>query len=287
VVLFEATQVRELLLIFPNTFEYFFIFYELVRVRWNPRRMDAQLLIGAAAFIWVFIKLPQEWWIHVAQLDLSDTLKRLLGGTPASDWAELIVANLALILAVAALAIALLALAVWYITHRLPPADRPLTLDADAEDRAVDPARLTTVLEVMQARYVDRDLFEKVALVSLVAVIFVQGLGFDASPIEVGIAVALIALANTAVSEWLARRGVIFRSRPFARHFLAMTALNFAIFVVLAFLSPASADAASAGFLLALLTLIVTLYDRYRPEFLARFPSELRERAEGQANGAP
>jgi hypothetical protein len=243
--------------------------------------MSAGLLVGAAAFIWIFIKLPQEWWIHVAQLDLSDTLKGLLGGTPQSDWGELIAANIGLVLAVALAAVGLLVLAYWVITRRLPPADRPITLDADEPDRAVDTGRLRQVLEVMQSRYLDRDLLEKVALVSLVAVIFVQGLGFDASPVEVGIAVALIALANTAVSEWLARRGVIFRSRPFARHFLAMTALNFAIFVVLAFLSPASADAASAGFLLALLTLIVTLYDRYRPEFLARFPSELRKRAEG------
>src|SRR5918994_7413852 len=38
VALFEATGVRELMVIFPNTFEYFFIFYEAVRVRWDPRR---------------------------------------------------------------------------------------------------------------------------------------------------------------------------------------------------------------------------------------------------------
>src|SRR5688572_8080337 len=39
--LFELTQVRALLLLFPNTFEYFFLFYEGVRLRWNPRRMSA------------------------------------------------------------------------------------------------------------------------------------------------------------------------------------------------------------------------------------------------------
>ena len=31
VVLFELTQLRSLLLIFPNTFEYFFIWYETLR----------------------------------------------------------------------------------------------------------------------------------------------------------------------------------------------------------------------------------------------------------------
>ena len=33
VILFEITQVRAILFIFPNTFEYFFIFVEAVRLR--------------------------------------------------------------------------------------------------------------------------------------------------------------------------------------------------------------------------------------------------------------
>jgi hypothetical protein len=66
VLIFEYTQNRTVLLIFPNTFEYFFIFYEAVRLRWNPRRMSRHLVLGAAAAIWIFIKLPQEYWIHVA-----------------------------------------------------------------------------------------------------------------------------------------------------------------------------------------------------------------------------
>ena len=37
VMAFEITGVRTLLLIFPNTFEYFFIAYEAVRLRWDPR----------------------------------------------------------------------------------------------------------------------------------------------------------------------------------------------------------------------------------------------------------
>ena len=34
--------------------------------------MSATALVGMAAFIWIFIKLPQEWWIHVAQLDFTE-----------------------------------------------------------------------------------------------------------------------------------------------------------------------------------------------------------------------
>src|SRR5205809_575081 len=72
VLAFELFQKRWLLLVFPNTFEYFFIFYEAVRLWWNPRRMSRHLVIGVAAAIWIFIKLPQEYWIHVAQLDVTE-----------------------------------------------------------------------------------------------------------------------------------------------------------------------------------------------------------------------
>ena len=43
VVAFELTQIRALLLVFPNTFEYFFDAYEAVRIRWDPRRMSRRL----------------------------------------------------------------------------------------------------------------------------------------------------------------------------------------------------------------------------------------------------
>ena len=72
VTLFELFHHRWLLLVFPNTFEYFFIAYEAVRTRWNPLRLTATALVTMAAVIWVFIKLPQEWWIHIAQLDFTD-----------------------------------------------------------------------------------------------------------------------------------------------------------------------------------------------------------------------
>ena len=72
---FELTQVRALLLIFPNTFEYFFIAYEAVRSRWSTAAVPARAGgVTAAALIWVFVKLPQEYWIHVAQLDVTDIL---------------------------------------------------------------------------------------------------------------------------------------------------------------------------------------------------------------------
>ena len=79
VTLFELTHHRWLLLVFPNTFEYFFDVYEAIRTKWNPLRLTATALVGIAAFIWIFIKLPQEWWIHVAQLDFTEFMRRLPG----------------------------------------------------------------------------------------------------------------------------------------------------------------------------------------------------------------
>ena len=69
VVAFEVSQWRALLLVFANTFEYYFIAYEAQRLRWNPLRWGLKWWIGVAAFIWVVVKLPQEWWIHIAQRD--------------------------------------------------------------------------------------------------------------------------------------------------------------------------------------------------------------------------
>ena len=64
-------------MIFPNTFEYFFIFYEAVRLRWDPKRMSKTVVIGAAAFIWIFIKLP-----HLIFLSARWILRRL----PPANW---------------------------------------------------------------------------------------------------------------------------------------------------------------------------------------------------------
>jgi hypothetical protein len=122
----------------------------------------------------------------------------------------------------------------------------------------------------MRDRFFDRELSEKVVLLSLVAIVFVQGLQFDATIVEVAVTVTLVILANTAVSEWLARRGHIWTAQRFLSHFLRVGVLNFAIFLVLAWLLE-EGNLLRSGFFLVLLTLIVTMYDRYRPEYIARF----------------
>ncbi|HKO33916.1 MAG TPA: hypothetical protein VJY85_09235 [Candidatus Limnocylindria bacterium] len=273
VVLFELTQLRWVLLVFPNTFEYFFDFYEGVRTRWDPRRMSRSLLIGGAAFIWIFIKLPQEWWIHVAQLDMTDFIKEEVFGVPAeSTWTEAITANPTVVL-VAAILVALLAvLGWWLLTRRLPAADRPFTLDADSQQPAVDKVAIRRRRERMAETFLDRELIEKVVLVSFVSVIFGQMLpGNDGSPLGIAIGVGLVILVNTTVSEWFIRRGR--RWGTVVRQFGLMLALNVVIVgvagIVLRLLSAEPFQHALVFVLL--LTLIVTLYDRYRPVHLTRF----------------
>src|SRR6185437_9199385 len=74
VVAFELFSSRAMLLVFANTFEFFFIAYEGLRTRWDPERWWGRFWLYVAGGIWVFIKLPQEYWIHVAKLDFTDTV---------------------------------------------------------------------------------------------------------------------------------------------------------------------------------------------------------------------
>ena len=113
VVLFEATQLRPLLFIFTNAFEYFFIFYEVVRLRWDPRGMSKRLVIGAVAFIWIFIKLPQEYILHIAQADTTVWTDAFLEALRTSFWVKVAVVVL----------VVLVVVFIRWLLRRLPPAD--------------------------------------------------------------------------------------------------------------------------------------------------------------------
>jgi hypothetical protein len=272
VVAFELTQVRALLLVFPNTFEYFFDFYEAVRVRWDPRRMARRLLIAAAAAIWVFIKLPQEWWIHVAQLDMTDFLKESVFGVPTdASWGEAVANNPSIVVIALLIVAAAAGLIRWIVLPRLPPADHPPTFDADARQPAVDPLAVERERRRMAVRLFDRELAEKFVLVALMSVIFAEMLGLEAEPLGVVLGIGALIAANTAVSEWLVRRERSWAST--LAQFGTMLAVNLGIVLVgrfvIAIFGGAPLDQALVFVLL--LSLVVTLYDRYRPVHLARF----------------
>jgi hypothetical protein len=274
VALFELTQLRPLLLVFPNTFEYFFIFYEAYRLRWDPARMRKQLVIGAAAFLWIVIKLPQEYWIHIAQIDTTDWIKTSLFNVPAdTPWGEIVAKWPLVFVAAFAVVVLILVAAWWLLRRRLPPADRALAFSADAHQPAFTTEQVRSAV-VSEARdIVDAALVEKIALVSLVSLCFAQVLpGVQASDLQLAIGVAVIVVLNTVLSHWLARHG--FGAAFTLRQFIVLAGVNSAVMLVYAALRTRHEGAVSitnALFFVLLLTLLITLFDRYRQVYLMRF----------------
>jgi len=262
VVLFELTQARALLIIFPNTFEYFFIAYEVVRLAWNPARLSHRKVIGMAAFIWIFIKLPQEWWLHIAQLDVTDFLKEdVLGVSIDTSWGTAIGENLWFLGVLAVLMIAI----VWVVRAALraaPPADWSLSFDVDAHPSSTNLGATPVVGKVFSW-----DLLEKVVLISLIMIIFAQVLpATDPAPLAVTSAVAFVVVVNAMLSQWLASRGHSWSSTII--QFLVQLVINVGVTLVYIWLlrtADEPANEVAAVFFIVLLTLIVILFDRYRP----------------------
>jgi hypothetical protein len=274
VVLFELTHLRWLLLVFPNTFEYFFIFYEAYRLRWDPVRMSRKMVIGAAAAIWIVIKLPQEYWIHIGQIDTTDWIKEGLLGVPADTaWGEIVQAWPGIFVAAFVVIAALLVGALWLARRRLRPADHALAFDADAHQPAFTTEQVRQAVASEARHIVDAALLEKIALIALVSICFGQVLpGMQATNFQLTTGVALIVLVNTALSHWLARRGFGWAFSLW--QFGALALVNLIVLLVYAFLRTRFDDPVSIPnmlFFAVLLTLLVTLYDRYRQVYLMRF----------------
>lgn len=254
VAIFEFTQLRSMLLVFPNTFEYFFIFYEAIRLKWDPEVLTKSKLITAAALIWVFIKIPQEYWIHVAQLD-------------TTDWIRANPSNAFILIAYA---IFLLGMA-WWLVRDLPPMRPGLAISADPFQPASEKlpgkkTKLTFPAIDSAERFFNNALVEKILLVSLLAIIFAQVLpDVRSSNFQLAIGTAIIIIINTALSHWLARRGTHWKS--IIREFIVMSLVNLGIVLAFDFLLPrynGSINLFNTLFFILLLTLNVTLYDRYR-----------------------
>ncbi len=270
VVVFELTQARAVLIIFPNTFEYFFIAYEVVRLAWNPARLKQRQVIGMAAFIWIFIKLPQEWWLHIAKLDFTDFMKEdVFGVTAETSWGDAISENLWFIGLMVVLLIAVV-LIVRAALRAAPPPDWAVSVDVDAHSVSTN-----VDAEPVASKLFGMDLLEKVVLTSLISIIFAQILpGTDATPVQITFAVAFVVVANAAVSQWLASRGHSWTST--FRQFVAMVVINLGAalaYIVLLRRSDQPVNEGATLFFVLLLALIITLFDRYRPIRTSGFES--------------
>jgi hypothetical protein len=296
VILFEMTQVRAVLFIFPNTFEYFFLFVEAVRLGWDTKRMGRKTVIISAAAIWIFIKLPQEWWIHIAQLDMTDFIKETLFGVDkTASWGEAIANRPWVLILAIVIVVALVGIAYWIIKKKAPPFDHRLRIKPDplpAWLRGAEPYRMVRA----QSRVFGWALREKVALTAIVCIIFGLMLsGGTARPLRILIGVTIFTVINAAVSHWMARRG---RSwRLLAGELVTMLVVNLVIVLALEaldrFLGVRSArvDFGMTLFFSYLLTLIIVLYDRYRTVYKARRLYRGEERAaiaeSARASGGP
>jgi hypothetical protein len=276
VVLFEFTQARWLLLVFPNTFEYYFIAIEAYKTGRNHLRLTKRQVLLIAGSIWVFIKLPQEYWIHIAKLDFTNFVKGgLLGLEPTGfdpvsghdvydqSWGTAIGNRPFVAIGIVVLIVVLLA-AARALVRRLPARDWKRTFDADVQGRHLGwdpPAKVSEPLAVFGWPF-----FEKAALASMVAMIFSNILpGVEATALQIALATTVTIAVSTLLSEWLAKREVSWRSTGV--QFAFMVAANFAIVIVFYVLLGSDESSLRLGntlFFVTLLTLILVLFDRYR-----------------------
>ena len=286
VVLFEFIGNRALLFIFPNTFEYFFIYYEIVRLRWDPRRLSKKAIVIATAAIWIIIKLPQEYWIHIAQLDMTDFLKEKVFGVPVdAGLAEILEANIWIIPALIILVVVIIFGGRWLI-RKLPAKDWNLSFDADAHQDEETGYVETETIKPASGRFFDNVLLEKVVLVSMVSLIFGKILpDRTGTDLQLIVGIAFIIILNTVISHWLARRGREWHHA--LSQFAVMAVVNFGLALLYVWLLPrfdGSANLVNVSFFVLLLTLIITLFDMYHPVYQERFaektkPAEIAEEA--------
>ncbi len=249
VMAFEITGNRTLLLIFPNTFEYFFIAYELVRLRWDPRRFGLRFWLVTAACIWIFIKLPQEYWIHVAQLDFTDTWQDVSWFAPLVTAAVL--GGLALL---------------WFVVRpRLLPTDWSWRLAADPLPDEMDTAKERDAWTAAHVRVRSRSTLEKVVLIGLLSTIYARILpGLEVSDLRMFVGIAVFVVLNAAISIAFARRAGT--REGLAGDFAVRVVVNL-VLVLLArlVLGAGSLDVSATIFFVLLVSLLVTMHDRYAP----------------------
>jgi hypothetical protein len=246
--IFELTGLRWLLLVFPNVFEYFFIAYETVRSRWQPTTLLIGWWLSAAGLIWVFVKLPQEYWLHVAELDLTDTIA-------AHHW------FLGLIVA-----LVVGAAVVFYtlVRPRLRPTDWDWRFRPEPLPEEIDEPQEQAAWRMRYDAVLSWNTAEKVFLLGLVCSIFGQMLpDVSASTFELFVGTGAVVVVNAAITLAAARRRWTIQST--VRAFLARLAMN----IVLAWLSNrllgARIDGYDTLFFLTMISLITTLHDRWRP----------------------
>jgi len=188
--------------------------------------------------LWVCIKLPQEYWIHIAQRDFTDTV---------ADHPWVGVVSLMGILALVAL-------------FQLVARPRMPAVDHGWNARA---AALPPAYRERATGFDWPEVAEKTALLGLISIVFAEILpDVETSALEVAIGVFAIVCANTAISLWLVRL-----------EFPALLVVDLGLIFALSrfFTAAENFPLGTALFFAFLISLLISLYDRYKPVHDARF----------------
>ncbi len=144
--------------------------------------------------------------------------------------------------------------------RRLPPRDHPITFDADQVPRNDLPAADGPT------NWTD-GLVEKIVLLGLISVIFAEVIPNSSSGVvDVLVSVAVVVAGNAAVHAVVRGRHGQWASVGAA--FGGSLLINAGIFALASVLLPSDDEGSSllaVGFFLFLISLIVALFDRYRP----------------------
>jgi hypothetical protein len=237
VVAFELLDSRAMLLLFPNTFEFFFIAYEGLRMRWDPERWSGRFWLYVAGGIWVFVKLPQEYWIHVAQLDFTDTVAD-------HPWFGVL----------CLLGLGVLAWLVWFVVR--PRMPQPLA-GWHFTAPPVPPTPRSRAAGVSWS-----ELAEKSILLTLLAVLVAEILpSVHLTALDIALGVVVLVAVNVAIA-----------TRGAGASFALLLAINFSVIYAggRALSDRGHLPIVTGLFFSYLTTLIVVLYDSYRPVRAAR-----------------
>jgi hypothetical protein len=175
------------------------------------------------------------------------------------------------------LAIAVMTLVVvgitWMVRNRFPPVDYRWTFSADLQRPQFSTQQVRAAIAEEARQIVDGALIEKVVLTSLVALSFAQVLSeVRASSLMLVLGVGAIVIVNTTISHWIARRR--FGWGVTIGQFWLLAAVNTILILGYSVIRTAldqPVRVPNAFFFVLLLTLLLTLFDRYRQIYLIRF----------------
>ena len=240
---------RTLLLVFPNTFEYFFIAYEAVRLRWDPRRFGTRSWVITAAAIWIVVKLPAGVLDPRGPARLHRHLERR--AVVRSAGVDPVLVALALL---------------WFVVRpRLMPADWPWRVAADPLPAEMDTAAERDAWTAAHVRVLSSSTLEKVVLIGLLSTIYARILpGLDVSDVQMFVGIAVYVVINAAISIAFAKRTGT--REGLAADFGVRVVVNVGLVLLARLVLGAGAlDLSATIFFVLLVSLLVTMHDRYAP----------------------